>query len=132
MTEPRSFGVILIVVSLPLVIFGGWRLVEPIGFYNFNGLELPHNAGLLSEARGGGGIIMVSGLVVVLGAFRDAWSRTSVVLAAVVFLSLGLGRLVGIALDGSPGANVVQGMAIELAFGGLALFALFKYGHEDP
>jgi len=31
MTEPRSFGVILIVVSLPLVIFGGWRLVEPIG-----------------------------------------------------------------------------------------------------
>lgn len=74
---------------------------------------------------------MVSGFVVGLGAFRHAWSRTSVVLAAVVFLSLGLARLMGIALDGSPGAEVIQGMAIELVFGGLALFAFFKYGDGD-
>ena len=74
---------------------------------------------------------MVSGLVVGLGAFRHAWSRTSVVLAAVVFLSLGLGRLMGIALDGFPGAEVIQGMAIELVFGVLALFAFFKYRDGD-
>jgi len=70
---------------------------------------------------------MVSGLVVGLGAFQHAWSRTSVLLAAMFFLPLGLGRLMGLALDGSPGAGVIQGMAIELVFGFLALFAFFKY-----
>jgi hypothetical protein len=76
---------------------------------------------------------MVSGLIVGLGALRHAWTRISVVLAVVIFLSLGMGRLLGIALDGSPGAEVIQGMAIELVCGGLALFALFKYwGAGDP
>jgi hypothetical protein len=126
--ESRVFKVILIVLALTLVFFGGWRLVDPLGFYTFSGLELSDDAGLLSEVRGAGGIIMVSGLVVGLGAFRRVWSGTSVVLATVVFLSLGLARLLGMALDGSPGAEVIQGMATELILGGLALFALLKYG----
>jgi hypothetical protein len=131
MEESRGFKVILIVLALTLVIFGGWRLVDPIGFYAFSGLELSDDAGLLSEVRAAGGIIMVSGLVVGLGAFRHAWSRASVVLAAVVFSSAGLARLLGIALDGSPGAEVIQGMAIELVLGVLALFAFFKYRDGD-
>ena len=131
MKESMVFKVILIVLALALVIFGGWRLLDPIGFYTFSGLELSGDAGLLSEVRGAGGILMVSGLVVGLGAFRHSWSRTSVVLAAVVFLSSGLARLLGIALDGFPGAKVIQGMAIELVLGGLALFAFFKYRARD-
>lgn len=39
--------------------------------------------------------------------------------------------LFGFALDGSPGPDVIKGMAIELFFGGLALFAFFKYGDGD-
>jgi len=131
MNQSRRFKVILIGLALTLVFFGGWRLVDPMGFYTFSGLELSDDAGLLSEVRGAGGIIMVSGLVVGLGAFRHAWSRTSVAVAAMVFLSLGLARLLGIALDGSPGAELIQGMAIELVFGGLALFAFFKYGNGN-
>lgn len=131
MKELRGFKVILIVLALTLVIFGGWRLAYPLGFYTFSGLALPDDAGVLSEVRGGGAIIMISGLVVALGAFRHAWSRTSVVLAAVVFLSLGLGRLMGMAIDGFPGAEVIQGMAIELVLGVLALFAFFKYRDAD-
>lgn len=127
MKESMVFKVILIVLALTLVVFGGWRLVNPIGFLTFSGLELSYHAGVLSEVRGAGGIIMISGLVVGLGAFLQAWSRTSVVLAAMVFLPLGLGRLLGFVLDGSPGAGVIQGMAIELVFGVLALYAFFKY-----
>ena len=93
MKESRAFKGILIVLALTLVVFGGWRLMDPIGFYTFSGLELPDDAGLLSEVRGAGGIMMVSGIVVGLGAFRHAWSRTSIVLAAVIFLPLGLSRL---------------------------------------
>lgn len=128
MKESRAFKAILIVLALTLVIFGGWRLVDSIGFYTFSGLELSADAGLFSEVRGAGEIIMASGVVVGMGAFRHAWSRTSVLLAAMVFLSLGLARLLGITLDGFPGAEVIQGMAIELALGGLALLAFARYG----
>lgn len=131
MKESRAFKGILIVLALTLVVFGGWRLVDPIGFYTFSGLKLPDDPGLLSGVRGTGGILVVSGIVVGLGAFRHAWSRTSVVLAAVVFLSFGLSRLLGIALDGYPGAEVIQGIVIELGLGGLALFAFFKYRNGD-
>lgn len=131
MSESRLFKAILVVLALTLVVFGGWRFINPVGFYTFSGLDLAGDAGLLSEVRGAGGIIMVSGLVVGLGAFQHAWSRSSVLLAALVFLSLGLGRLTGIVLDGLPGAEVIQGMAIELVFGALALFAFFRY-RETP
>ena len=131
MKDSIVFKVILIILALILLVFGGWRLVDPIGFLTFSGLELSYEAGFLSELRGAGGIIMVSGLVVGLGAFLQAWSRTSVLLAVMVFLPLGLGRLVGLILDGSPGAGVIQGMAIELVFGVLALFAFFKYRNGD-
>ena len=131
MKESPRFNAILLVLALVLVVFGGWRLVDPIGFYTFSGLVLSDEAGLLSEVRGAGGVIMFSGLVVALGAFRHAWSRTSIVLAAVVFLSLGLARLLGIALDGSPGDDVIKGVMVELVSGGLALFAFLKYGGKD-
>lgn len=128
MKVSKGFKVILLVLGLTLVIFGGWRLFDPIGFYAFSGLQLSQNAGLLSEVRGAGGIIMISGLIVGLGAFRPALSRTSVALAVVVFMSLGLARLFGVALDGSPGSGVISGMVVELVMGGLALFAFFKFG----
>lgn len=131
MKQTRGFRVILLVLALILIVFGGWRLIDPIGFYAFSGLELADEAGLLSEVRGVGGIITVSGLIVALGAFRPDWSRTSVILAAVVFLSLGLGRLLGVALDGSPGTEILQGMAIELFFGALALVAFYRYRDGD-
>jgi hypothetical protein len=116
--ESRGFRAILIVLALPLMVFGGWRLVDPIGFYAFSGLELSDDAGLLSEVRGTGGIIMVSGLVVGLGALRHAWMRTS----AVLWSSRRWEWRVCWAC-----AEVIQGMAIELVCGGPALFAFFKY-----
>ena len=131
MKQSMIFKIILIILALTLLVFGGRRLVDPIGFLTFSGLKLSYDAGGLSEVRGTGGIIMVCGLVVVLGAFLHAWPRTSAVPAAMVFLSLGLGRLMGLALDGSPGAGVIQGMAIELVFGVLALYAFFKYRDEN-
>lgn len=122
-----TFTGILGVLALTLVVFGGWRLVDPVGFYTFSGLDLPDAPGLLSEVRAAGAVMAVSGLVVGLGALRPAWSHTAVVLAAVVFLALGLGRLLGIAVDGSPGAGVVQGMVIELVLGVLALGAFIRH-----
>jgi hypothetical protein len=132
MKDSKTLKVILIVLALPLMIFGAWRLFAPTSFYAFNGLELPHDAGLASGVRAAGAVILSSGFAVARGAIRSAAARPSVALAALIFLSLGLGRLLGLILDGSPGRGVIQGMSIELAFGALALIAFFKYAPAEP
>ena len=131
MEQSKVLKVILIVLALPLVIFGAWRLFDPIGFAGFGGFVLPDDAGLLSEVRAAGGAVAVSGVIVLLGAFRPQRSFVSIVLAAVIFVSFGVARLLGIALDGAPPSRIIQGMVTELVFGALALFVYFKYGRGE-
>jgi hypothetical protein len=127
----RMLKVILIVLALPLLVFGAWRLFDPIGFAAFNGSELPTEAGLLSDVRAAGGAVALSGVIVLLGAFRPQWSFVSIVLAAVIFVSFGAARLLGIVLDGLPPRGVIQGMVTELVFGALAVFAYVRYRRRD-
>jgi hypothetical protein len=122
-----SHKIILIILALPLLIFGAWRLFDPIGFAAFGGSSLPNDAGLLSEVRAAGGAVAVSGIIVLLGAFRPRWSFVSIVLAAVIFVSFGVARLLGIALDGAPPSGTIKGMAVELVFGALSVFAYFTH-----
>jgi len=55
MKDSKVLKGILIILGLPLIIFGLWRVLDPISFFNFSGLLLSADAGLLSEARGAGG-----------------------------------------------------------------------------
>jgi hypothetical protein len=67
------------------------------------------------------------GLIVLLGAFIQRLSYTSIIAAIVLFLSFGIARLIGFGLDGNPGEGVIQGMIIEFVLGFIAIFAFFKY-----
>jgi hypothetical protein len=129
--QSKVLKVILIILALPLLLFGAWRLFDPIGFANFGGFVLPDDAGVLSEVRAAGGAVAVSGAIVLVGAFRPKWSFVSIVLAAVIFVSFGVARLLGIAVDGPPPSGVIQGMVTELVFGTLALFVYFKYARRE-
>ena len=122
---------ILIVLGLLLAVIGSWRLFDPIAFFENSGLILSNEAGLLSEARATGGVVVGFGLVVLLGAFSQRLSYTSTIAAIVVFLGFGIARVIGFALDGNPGEGVIQGIIIEFVSGLLAVFALFKYREKS-
>ena len=122
---------ILIVLGLLLTVIGLWRLFDPITFFENSGLVLSNDAGLLSEARGAGGVVVGFGIVVLLGAFNQRLSYTSTIAALVVFLGYGIARLIGFSLDGNPGEGVIQGIIIEFFLGLLAVFALFKYREKS-
>lgn len=119
--------IILIVLGLLLTVLGSWRLFDPIAFFNNSGLFLEDTAGLLSEARGIGGVIVGFGLLILSGAFIRKLSFTSTIAAIVVFLGFGVARLIGYSMDGYPGDVVIQGMVFEFVLGGIAVFALLKY-----
>ncbi len=119
--------IILIVLGLLLTALGSWRLFDPIAFFENSGLVLDDNAGLLNEARATGGVVTGFGLLILSGAFIRKLSYTSIVAAIVLFLGFGIARLIGFAMDGSPGEALIQGIIFEFVFGLLAVFAFFKY-----
>ena len=117
---------ILILLGVPLVVLGSWRLLDPIGFFEFSGLLLNADAGLLSEARGAGGAIVGFGLLIILGAFKKKLAYTSTIAAIIVYLGFGISRVIGLVVDGNPGDQILQGITGEFIFGLLAVFALIK------
>ena len=82
---------ILIALAFIAIVFGGWRLVAPVSFYAFNGLDLPRQPGLLSEVRGVGGIMLFAGVIVAAGGMSPAWTRTALVVAFVLYGGIVLG-----------------------------------------
>ncbi len=122
---------ILIILGLLLIIVGSWRLFVPIAFFENSGLVLSNEAGLLSEARATGGVVVGFGLIVLLGAFIQRLSYTSIIAAIVLFLSFGIARLIGFGLDGNPGESIIKGIFFEFVLGMLAVFAFIKYREKS-
>jgi len=122
---------ILILIGINLVVLGSWRLLDPIGFFDFSGLLLSADAGLLNEARGTGGAIIGFGLLILLGAFKKKLAYTSTIVAVVLFLGFGIARVISVVLDGNPGEALYKGIIGEFVFGFLALFALIKYREKS-
>jgi len=118
---------ILILIGVQLTLMGLWRLIDPVAFFEFSGLILSEDAGLLNEARGLGGAIIGFGLLIFLGAFKKKLTFTSTLVAIVLFFGFGIARLISFAIDGNPGEALYKGIIGEFVMGSIALFALIKY-----
>ena len=118
---------ILILIGINLVVLGLWRLLNPIGFFDFSGLLLSADAGLLNEARGTGGAIIGFGLLILLGAFKKKLAFTSTIVAIILLFGFGIARIISVVIDGNPGEALYKGIIGEFVMGSIALFALIKY-----
>lgn len=131
MKNSKILSGILILLGLLLTMLGAWRLFDPIAFFENSGLVLSQEAGLLSEARATGGIVLGFGLVILMGAFIQKLSYTSTLAAIVVFFGFGIARIISFALDGNPGEGIIQGIIFEFVLGLIALIALFRYREKS-
>jgi hypothetical protein len=127
MRESKILKAILLLLGTLLIVLGMWRVLDPVGFYANSGIILSSEVSMLNEARAAGGVVVGFALLIVSGVFFDALAFTSTVVSAVLFLSYAGGRLFGIAMDGNPGAPLVQGLAFELVFGAVAVAAFLRY-----
>ena len=64
--------------------------------------------------------------IVVVGAFRAGLAYPAMMLAFVVYMSYGLSRIVSFALDGMPGAGLMQVTVLEIVMGLICGLALWK------
>jgi hypothetical protein len=128
-------------VSLPLKIFltlagliavglGTLILLAPVAFYASYGLDLAGQVTLLNELRSHGLSLIGIGLFIMTGAVISRLATAALAVSAFFYLSYGLSRLVGLALDGWPGQGLVLTGAIELAVGSLALLICLSRGQS--
>jgi hypothetical protein len=117
---------LLLVAGLIGATIGASLLLNPIAFQASTGITLPNNPSLLSEVRAPGGALLVSNLLITLGAFVGRLTFPATWLACGLYLSYGLSRLVSMLLDGIPETLLVHATIAELVIGGACAFALVK------
>ncbi|MER6826508.1 DUF4345 domain-containing protein [Streptosporangium sp. NPDC000563] len=131
MRHARPLRLVLLVSGAVMIGIGAAVLFAPAAFHGTNGIELGSDAGLLSEIRAGGGALLATGALIALGAFVARLAFTATLAGAVMYLSYGLSRLLGITLDGIPASGLVLATALELVIGLACVFVLVRYRHRD-
>lgn len=110
--------------GLTAVVIGLCILIAPYTFYASYGIALGQDPNLLSELRAPGAGLAAFGAIMLAGLVQAAFAPIAIVVACTVYLAFPVGRLVSLALDGTPSESILVALMIELIIAGL-LFAAF-------
>lgn len=127
MKHSKASKLLLLVSGLTAIGIGGAIVFLPATFYATYGIELGSDASLANEIRAPGGALVAMGLLMLAGVFLADFAFASTVIAAAVYLSYGVSRLLSMTLDGLPDAGLVGAAAFELAIGAASLLVLRRY-----
>ncbi len=117
---------VLFLSALIAVAIAGTILIAPDAFYAGYGIEVVGNATLANELKAPAGALLVAGLVMFAGAFRQRFAMVSLMTATIVYLSYGAARVLSIAVDGMPHNGMVSAAAIEIVIGAVCLMTLLQ------
>jgi len=106
---------VLILSGALLGLIGGALLVSPIAFLAMSHVAIDNDPGLLSELTAPSVILILTGALQILGAFRIRFANLALSAGAIVYGSYGLGRLMSMALHGMPSQSLIVAAVVELA-----------------
>lgn len=118
--------ILLNVAGVILLLVGAATLFQPQAFFATEGVILGSDPNLLSEIRAPGGLLIGCAIAILLGTLRQTITQTPLILAAIVYGSFGLSRLLSMVLDGVPSSSLVGATAVELIVGGLCVGSLLR------
>ena len=99
-------------------------LFMPHAFHASAGIVLGDDVNLLNEMRSSGGMVLASGLFILLGALRAKMAFMALAVSTTLYLSYGMSRVVSVIADGTPGGSMLQILALELFIGALCAVML--------
>ena len=132
MNHSKKLRTLLVVGGLLAAAIGAALVFTPAQFHASNGINIGPDASLRSEMRAPGGVLLATGLLMLLGALRRTHASLASGAGAVVFLAYGGARLVGMACDGMPGPGLVAATAVELLLGTAFAIARLRAGRGTP
>ncbi len=117
-----------------LAVFGSWRVVAPVSSMALLGMAVDAtDTSLLNELRGNHALNMGFGLLAWLALWRKGLRSPALIGLTFCFGFYLTGRLVGVAMDGLPNADIQSGMLTEaflVTLSGLALLVNVKTGSK--
>ena len=102
-------------------------LIAPHAFYASYGITLDHDANLLSELRAPGAGLAAFGAIMLAGLVRESLTQVALIAALTIYLAFPAGRVVSIALDGTPSGSILGALTIEI---GIACLLVFAFGRR--
>jgi len=129
--QHRGVQSLLVAAGLILLAVGAAILLAPVSFHASGGVELSPDPSLLSEIRAPGGSLAAFGALMVTGAFVRRLTAISALGGTLIYLSYGLSRVFGMAVDGVPSGQLVGVTVLELAVGLACAGAAFKLAKAE-
>lgn len=114
---------ILGLAGVTALAIGAFITLAPHAFYASYGITLGQDTNLLSELRAPGAGLAAFGAIMLAGVVRAALAPTSLVVALAVYLAFPAGRIVGLALDGTPSGSILGALGAEIIIAALLLTA---------
>lgn len=122
--NPRAVTAVVAAIMLLLGLFGLFRPAGAMDLVGFAPERVAEPAAAYGEARAMyGGLFVAGGAFLLWVARNPAAHRGAIVLASLLWLGAGGGRIVGVLVDGNPGVFGWFSVVFELAIGGALFFA---------
>jgi len=127
MTNSSMVMVYLILSGLLLTVIGAPFLFMPEKMKSRQGIEISGDSSALNEIRGSSALILAVAILTILGIFIPSLTYSSVLFSALLFFSLGAGRLMSLILDGMPVKALIIATFVELILGiyGAVIFYIY-------
>ena len=106
------------------VLIGSFILLDPVAVIDPYGIQANLSAGLMSELRAPGGLLIASGLMIVHCSLNAELFALGLQHSIMVYGGYGSARLVGFVLDGQPPSEILLATGIELVLFGISLMLL--------
>ncbi|MEL6560667.1 MAG: DUF4345 domain-containing protein [Bacteroidota bacterium] len=119
----------LILTGLLLIFIGGSTLMFPVQMKSGAGIDIAENISVINDVRATSAVLLFFAMLSFLGAFIEKLSFTSNLVIVLLFLSIGLGRVISIVIDGMPVDGLVKATFLELILG-LAGAIIFKVSQK--
>jgi len=93
---------------------GGALILTPKDFLSMSHVVIDSDPGLMSELAAPGGVLLISGALMLAGAVRIRFADLALAIGAIIYGSYGAGRLISMALHGLPSDSLIAATVIEL------------------
>ncbi|MDY8137345.1 DUF4345 domain-containing protein [Aquimarina sp. 2201CG5-10] len=127
MKNSKVLKTYLVISGLLLSFIGGTTLFIPIKMKGSAGIDIAGNISVINDVRAFSTLILAIAILTLLGAFLKKLTYTSSLVSFLLFLSLGIGRVISILIDGMPVGGLVKATALELVLGTIGAILFLTY-----
>ncbi|MEM7367963.1 MAG: DUF4345 domain-containing protein [Bacteroidota bacterium] len=128
MKQSKVLTTYLTVAGLLLSFIGGATLLMPVELKAGSGIDIAGNIGVLNDVRASSALVLALAVFTFLGGLRPRLRVSASLIAPLMFLSLGTGRVISILADGMPVEGQIGATVLEFLFGitGVILFNMYR------